>query len=66
MPLVDEGKRKVSVSISMNKSMQDFFKEHSSKVIEVNGKKIYSSKTMNDVINNALEFAVEHVNEWGE
>lgn len=62
----DEAKKKQSVTLSVNKSLHDFMKSRASKVIEVNDKKIYSSKTVNDVYNRALEFAIERVNEWGD
>lgn len=59
-----KGKKKRSLSVSINESLFLFYKELSTKVIEVDGKKIYTSRTTNEVINRALEFAAENINEW--
>lgn len=59
-----EAQKKKSVTLSVNKSLDDFMLLRSKKVIEVNGQKIYSSRNKNDVYNRALEYAVEHCDEW--
>ena len=59
-----EAKKKLSVTLSVNKSVDDFMKLRSNKVIDVDGKKIYSSRTKNEVYNRAIEYAIEHCNEW--
>lgn len=62
--MVDEDKKKISVSLSINKSLHGFFKGLTSKVIEIDGKKIHSSRTVNEMYNRALEYAIENINEW--
>jgi len=52
------------VGISVNKSLDDFFNSLCNKVVEVNGKKVFFTKNKNDLYNRALEYAVEHINEW--
>ena len=59
-----EAQKKKSVTLSVNKSVDDFMARRSSKVIEVDGRKIYSSRTKNEVYARAIEYAIEHCNEW--
>lgn len=59
-----EAKKKKSITLSVNKSVDDFMAVRSSKVIDVDGHKVYTSKTKNDVYVRAIEYAIEHCNEW--
>jgi len=59
-----EAQKKKSVTLSVNKSVDDFMARRSSKIIEVDGRKIYTSRTKNEVYSRAIEFAIEHCNEW--
>lgn len=61
---MDEDNKKKSVALSVNKSLDDFFSELCKRVIEVDGKKVYFTKNKNDIYNRALEYAIEHINEW--
>ena len=57
---------KISISLSVNKDVDLLFEKISKKIIEVNGQKILFSKSKNDIYNRALEYAIEHINEWGK
>jgi len=59
-----EAQKKKSVTLSLNKSVDDFMAYRSSKIIEVDGRKVYTSRNKNDVYARAIEFAIEHCNEW--
>lgn len=50
--------------MSVTEDLDDLFSKLSKRVIEVDGQKVHFTKTKNDIYNRALEFAVEHVNEW--
>lgn len=59
-----EAQKKKSVTLSVNRSVDDFMAHRSSKIIEVDGQKIYTSRTKNDVYLRAIEYAIENCNEW--
>ena len=59
-----EAQKKKSVTLSVNRSLDDFMLQRSKKIIEVDGQKIYTSRTKNDIYSRALEFAIENCNEW--
>lgn len=56
--------KKISISLSVNKDLDDLFDKVSRKVIEVDGQKVVFTKSKTDIYNRALEYAVENINEW--
>ena len=56
--------RKRGISISVHPDLDDLFGKLSHKVIEINGQKLQFTKSKNDIYNRALEYAVEHIEEW--
>lgn len=59
-----EKAKKISISLSVNKDLDDLFEKVSKKVIEVDGQKVVFTKSKTDIYNRALEYAVENINEW--
>jgi len=55
---------KTNINLSVNTDIHDLFKKLTVKEIMVNDNKVMITKTLTDVYNRALEFAVENVNEW--
>lgn len=62
----DADKRRVSVTLSVPRSLDEFFRELADKTIDVNGRKIRIVKTRNEIYVSALEFALMNVNLWAE
>jgi hypothetical protein len=56
--------KKVPVSISIPYSMDQFFERARNKIIEVGSERVELTKTKNDLINRALEYALAHAEEW--
>lgn len=56
--------QKKSVSISIDKGIDDFFQKHINKVINIEGHEILITKSKNQLYNLALEYALENANEW--
>jgi len=59
-----EKAKKISISLSVNKDLDDLFDKVSKKIIEVDGTKVVFTKSKTDIYNRALEYAVENINEW--
>jgi hypothetical protein len=59
-----EKTKKISISLSVNKDLDDLFEKVSKKIIEVDGTKVVFTKSKTDIYNRALEYAVENINEW--
>lgn len=59
-----EKARKISISLSVNRDLDELFEKLSKKVIEVDGQKVVFTKSKTDIYNRALEYAVENINEW--
>ena len=57
---------KVSVTISVSRDVEGLFQQLTQKTIEINGKKILFKKSRNEIYNRAIEYAIEHINEWAK
>jgi len=55
---------KVSVTISVNRDVENLMLRLSTKTIVVNNEKIMFKKSRNEIYNKALEYAIENINEW--
>lgn len=58
------GKNKKTISLSINKDVDDFFESLRFKVIVIDGKKIQLTNTKNEIYNRALEYAMIKINDW--
>lgn len=56
--------KKVPVTLSVYPDIDKLFEELAHKVIEINDEKINIRRSKNDVYNRAIEFAVEHIDDW--
>lgn len=57
-------KRKRNVSLTVEQDLDEFFEKLCHKVLEIDDKQLHFKKSKNDVYNRALEYSLEHVNEW--
>ena len=56
--------KKIPVSISINKDIDQLFERLTTKVIEVEGQKINVTRSKNELYNKAIEYAIENINDW--
>ena len=57
-------KRKRNISLTVEQDLDDFMEKLCHKVLEIDDKVLHFKKSKNDVYNRALEFAIEHLNDW--
>lgn len=53
-----------SVSISVDRGIDEFFDKCTKKVINIDGHEVIVTKSKNELYNLALQFALEHADHW--
>ena len=56
--------KKVSISISISKDIDDYLSKCANKIINIDGTELETGKSKNQLYNDALEYAMENMNEW--
>jgi hypothetical protein len=57
-------KIKVPVSLSVDSDVDKFIEQCSNEIININGREIKTNKSKSQIYNDAILYALKHVDEW--